>query len=223
MGGQRIGLYFARGGLLGFDPTAGKELFHYPWRARLLESVNASNPVIMGDKILLTECYEKGSVCLQWRPPGSLQHVWSDADADRLDKALMGHWCTPVSEKGFVYGCSGRHTSDAELRCIDGSTGEVKWRERRTTRATLTLIDGHLLMLGETGELRLVTVSPERYHEVARWQSPDLEYPAWAPPAVSDGRLYVRGKDKLVCYELIPSRSPSPSGRSETFGGPRSP
>ncbi len=29
-----------------------------------------------------------------------------------------------------------------------------------------------------------------------------INYPAWAAPVLSDGRLYVRGKDRLVCFQL---------------------
>ena len=33
---------------------------------------------------------------------------------------------------------------------------------------------------------------------------PVLEYPCWAAPIVSHGLLYLRGKDRLICLELIP-------------------
>jgi hypothetical protein len=33
---------------------------------------------------------------------------------------------------------------------------------------------------------------------------PLLQYPAWAAPILSHGLLYVRGKDRLVCLQLIP-------------------
>ena len=34
-------------------------------------------------------------------------------------------------------------------------------------------------------------------------EGPVLEYPCWAAPVVSRGLLYLRGKDRLVCLELI--------------------
>ena len=42
--GRRWLFVFARGGLLGMNPADGKIDFHFPWRATILESVNASNP-----------------------------------------------------------------------------------------------------------------------------------------------------------------------------------
>jgi outer membrane protein assembly factor BamB len=203
--GRRLGLYFARGGLLGFDPQTGKVDFHFKWRAKDLESANAANPVVVGDTVLLTECYGVGAACLRLKP-GKTEPVWTDNGKDKDEKALMSHWSTPIHDGGFVYGCSGRHTNEAELRCVELATGEVKWTQRRTTRCTLLKADGHFLSLAESGELRLFKVNPAKYEEVAKWESPDLAYPAWAPPVLSHGLLYVRGKDKLVCYEFIPKR-----------------
>ena len=37
-------------------------------------------------------------------------------------------------------------------------------------------------------------------------KAPLLRYPAWAAPVLSHGLLYVRGRDKLVCLELIPGK-----------------
>lgn len=209
IGGKRVGLYFARGGLLGFDPVAGSKLFHYPWRARTIESVNAANPIVSGDNVLITECYEKGSALLKVAPTG-VSEVWTDAKKDRDEKAMMAHWCTPMLEGGFVYGCSARHRNEADLRCVDLATGEVKWVERNTTRVTLTKIDGHLLSFGEGGELRLIKINPTKYEELARWDVPGLAYPSWAMPVVSRGRLYLRGKDdttpethRLICLNLM--------------------
>src|SRR5207253_8368057 len=56
---------FARSGLLGLDPATGKTRFHYRWRARALESANASCPVIVGDRVFISETYGPGSALLK--------------------------------------------------------------------------------------------------------------------------------------------------------------
>lgn len=203
--GKRTGLYFARGGLLGFDPATGKSRFHFPWRARDQESVNAANPVVVGNQILLTECYGVGSALLKVTGD-KIEAVWTDRDRDRDERAMLAHWDTPIHEGGYFYGSSGRHTTEADLRCVDLATGEIQWTVRRTTRCTLMKVDGHLLSLSEYGEMRLFKINPKQYEEVARWESPDLDYPVWAPPVLSRGVLYLRGRGKLVAYELIPAK-----------------
>jgi outer membrane protein assembly factor BamB len=202
--GKRTGLYFARGGLLGFDPQTGKALFHYKWRAKVEESVNASNPVVIGDKVLLTECYGPGAALLDLKG-GKPKEVWTDADKDAIDRSLACHWNTPIHVNGYVYGSSGRHANEADIRCVELKTGDVKWQKRRTARCSLTPVDGHIISLSEAGDLALLKVNPEKYDEVSKYDL-GLQYPCWAAPVISNGLLYVRGKDKLLALELIPKK-----------------
>ena len=207
--GKPTVLYFARGGLVGVDPETGQERFHFPWRAKSQESVNAANPVVVGDTILITECYEKGAAVVRVTKDFKVETVWSDAEADDRDKALRGHWCTPVVDGNYVFGSSGRHEPEGDVRCVELATGEVKWKQARTRRSTFTKIDGHLVVLTEDGTLMLVKPDPEKFSKVAEWDekdNPDLRSPCWAPPVVARGLMYVRGKGKLCCYELIPAK-----------------
>jgi len=212
---RRWCLVFARGGLVGLDPASGKIDFHYPWRAKPLESVNASNPVVVGNRVLITETYGPGSALLEVSP-GSCKEVWTDADKGPRGKSLQCHWNTPIHVDGYVYGSSGRYTNEAELRCVELATGKVMWSVPNLTRSSLLLVDGHFLCLTEYGTLLLFKVNPKRFEEVARVLlqrngekgDPEanalLQYPCWAAPVLSHGLLYLRGKDRLVCLELIP-------------------
>jgi outer membrane protein assembly factor BamB len=203
--GKRTALYFARSGLVGFDPQSGKESFRFPWRAKVEESVNAANPVVVGEKVLLTECYGPGAAFIDLKG-GMPKAIWTDAEKERFDRSLACHWCTPIHIGGFVYGSSGREANEAEMRCVELATGEVKWARKRTYRCTYLLVDGHLISLGEDGTLTLIKPNPEKYEEVSRFEVPELSYPCWAPPVLSNGVLYVRGKGKLVALELIPGK-----------------
>jgi outer membrane protein assembly factor BamB len=200
--GKKTGLYFARGGLFAFDPQTGAKRFSFRWRAKIEESVNAANPLVVGDRVLLTECYGPGAALLDVKN-GAVKTVWTDDDKDRFEKSLTAHWCTPIHVGGFVYGSSGRNDNDADVRCVELATGDVKWTLRRASRCSFTLVDGHMIGLGEFGELFLFKPNPARYEEVSRYRVPELSYPCWAPPVVSDGRLYVRGKERLLCLELM--------------------
>ena len=109
-------------------------------------------------------------------------------------------------------------TSNAELRCIELASGKIVWSEPNLTRTTLLYVDGYFVSLGEHGALRLVKVTPEQVRgsgashadRQGRQQfgpAPLLKFPAWAPPVLSHGLLYVRGAGRLVCVELIPPES----------------
>ena len=204
VGDKKVGLYFARGGLLGFDPATGKQLFHHAYRSPKLESVNACKPVVHDGDVLLTECYGDGGTLFKLRADG-VKEIWTDADKGR-EKALRCHWNTPIVAGPYVYGSSGRHEEEAELRCVEWATGEVKWSKKGLGRVQLLKADGHFVVLGERGELGLIKINAEKYEPVASWEVPDLDSPTWAAPILSHGVLYVRGKNRLVAIELVPRR-----------------
>jgi outer membrane protein assembly factor BamB len=210
--GRRWCFVLARGGLLGLEPQTGKIDFHFPWRARSPESVNAANPVVVHDRVLISETYGPGSALLRVKP-GGYEVLWTDEEKGRK-KSLQAHWATPIHHDGYVYGCSGRHLANAELRCIELATGKVMWSQPDLTRTSLMLVDGHFVCIGEDGLVLLLKVNPHKYEEVSRLtlhlpqngQRPLLEEPCWAAPILSHGLLYLRGRDRLVCLELIPAR-----------------
>ena len=204
IGGRRWCFVFARGGLIGLDPATGKEDFHFPWRAKAYESVNASNPVVVGNKVFISETYGPGSALLEVKP-GGYKVLWSDKNKGR-DKSMQCHWMTPIYHDGYLYGCSGRHDNEAVLRCIELATGKEMWSEPDLTRTSLLMVDGHFVCLSENGELRLLKVNPKKYEEVSKMATPLLRYPCWAAPILSHGLMYVRGKNHLVCLELIPAK-----------------
>lgn len=208
---------FARGGLVALEPASGKVHFRYPWRSRLLESVNASNPVVAGKRVFISETYGPGSALLEVQP-GECKEIWTDKDKGIRDKSMRCHWNTPIHVGGYLYGCSGRHTEEAELRCIEWASGKVIWRKRGLTRTSLLLVDNHFICLGEDGILHLLKVNPDKYEELSSVEltaagadgKPGealLDYPCWAAPILSHGLLYLRGRDRLVCLELIPNPS----------------
>lgn len=218
--GRRWGFAFTRDGLVGFEPKSGKVDFQYPWRARILESVNASTPVVVDDEVFISETYGPGSSLLKARPGGNAV-VWKD-ELRKREKAMQCHWNTPIYHNGYLYGCSGRNPPDAELRCIAWRTGKVQWTVPNRTRTSLLLVDGHFVCLGEYGTLQLFRPNANKFDLVAEvtmkreparrdaleglLEPPNLlRYPCWAAPILSHGLLYVRGADRLVCLELIPA------------------
>ena len=50
-------------------------------------------------------------------------------ESKKFKKSLAAHWMTPIYHDGYLYGCSGRHTPGADLRCIEFETGKVMWSE----------------------------------------------------------------------------------------------
>ena len=208
--GRRWGFMFARGGLVGFEPATGKLDFYYPWRCPKIESVNASSPVVAGDLVFISESYEVGSSVLQVYP-GGYKVVWKDSPR-RRNQSMRLHWNTAIHHEGYLYGCSARHTNGAEVRCVELKTGKVVWAHRVNERASLLWINDYFIYLGERGRLMLLKCTPEKMDILSETVPRDkngrqfIEYPAWAGPVVSNGLLYVRGDDRLICFSLKPQK-----------------
>ena len=210
---------FARGGLVGFDPANGRLDFHFPWRAPILESVNASNPVVVGDLVFISETYGPGSALLRVKPGEA--EAWSGpTKSGGGTKPCKRIGTRPSITTAICMASSGRHTENAELRCVELATGKVMWSQPDLTRSSLLYVDGHFVCL----ERRRHVAAAARQSEKVRpggggragrksraaaqsvWLSAaaTAEVPAWAAPILSHGLLYVRGADRLVCLELIP-------------------
>lgn len=210
--GKPLGLAFLRSGLTVWEPRTGAQQFNFPWRASMLESVNAAMPITTENQILLSEAYEIGSVLLEVQN-GEPKVLRRDQGRWR-DLPFRAHWSTPVLIDGFLYGCSGRNEGDCDFRCIRLSDGELQWSERRHERSSVLVADGYLIVLGEHGLLELIRPTPDKLDVVAAVDlnqvndpsdgRPLLSSPCWAAPILSHGLLYVRGRDRLACFELIP-------------------
>lgn len=201
---------WARSAVWGIDPADGTIRFQFPWRSRKYESVNAATPVVDGNRIFISECYELGSALLE-PSGGKCNAVWSDRD--RRDKSLSAHFGTPVLHEGHLYGSSGRHAGSAELRCVEFATGKVKWKHRGYQRCSTTFVDGHLVVVGEQGVLALVKATPDAFTEVTRWTPNDatkeqggpefgLNPPCWAGAIIAGRSLLVRDAGKVACFDL---------------------
>jgi len=208
--GRRWCFVFARGGLIGFEPASGKVDFHYPWRSEELESVNAANPVVIDDKVFISETYGPGSALLKVKPGG---YEVLREESKQFKKSMQTHWMTPIYHDGYLYGSSGRHDTNAELRCIELATGKVMWRVPRLGRTSLLMVDGHFVCLSEFTPFLLLKVNPKKFDVVSEMEAVDpktneplLKNPCWAAPILSHGLMYIRGEGRLVCLELIPRK-----------------
>lgn len=204
--GQTYGVAWLRANAIGFDVRSGEELWKYPYRARRYETVNASTPVIDGTRIFLCESYGPGSLLLEVGD-GKPEVVWNDTNPRQ--RALATHWNTPVLHEGHLFACHGAGPGNCEIRCVELATGEVKWKQRGYARSSLTYVDKHLVVMGERGKLALVKATADSFELVSSYSNAagdglKLEYPCWAAPVIAGSKLYVRGKNRLVCLQLKP-------------------
>lgn len=191
--GSRHVLSMTRAGLVAIAPADGKVLWRHPFRSRQEASVNAASPLVVGDEVFISAGYDVGGAVLKVAS-GKPAAVWAN------DTSMSNHYATCVARDGMLYGLHGRQEQQPELRCVEWKTGKVRWRHEGMGGGTVTLAGDKLLVLTDRGVLVMADASPARFNEVGRKQV--LGFDARAHPAVAGGRVYAKGKDKLVCVDL---------------------
>ena len=212
--GQRQILCLTRQGLISLNPTNGAVNFSFWFRAQQEESVNAMNPVVVGDTVFISSAYyQTGSVLLRVKPDNrGVEEIWRGTQLEQ-------HWMTPMVFGGCFYAFSGRNEPDARFRCVEIATGKLMWdideswphygegQPNVYGRGSMIVADGKFIAVGEGGLLGLFKLSPTGPEEISRFQVPSLHHPCWAAPVLCNGKLYLRSEDHLVCLNLS---KPSP-------------
>jgi outer membrane protein assembly factor BamB len=216
--GRRHLLCLMRPGLVSLDPATGEKLFAVWFRSSLHDSVNAAQPVFVGDRVFLSAAYDTGAMMLEVAADGrSATVAWQD------ESAMENHWSTTIPQDGFLYGFSGRHEQGSDFRCVRADDGMVMWRTPDGSdgsraafygRGSAIHADGRFIVMGERGTLALVEASPAGFREVSRRQIPEFGHPCWTAPVLSRRRLFVTGCRQrheptgtresyhLVCFDL---------------------
>ena len=161
--GQAQLLVLTRTALRALDPESGRERWQWKTGKQTSGNVYAANPVALGDQILLSGWYKLGMTLLNVKD-GAAEKVWAS------DDAISAHYALPIVHGGYVYGFHGHgwESGGPTLRCVELATGKVKWEQAKTGSGTILRHGENLLILGETGELRLGKASPEGFKATAR-------------------------------------------------------
>ena len=199
------------GGLLCIDPEDGTVDAAVPWRSLLYTSVLAASPVPCGEnRVFITEDYGRGGALVEFDRDFKGRIAWEAPD-------FNCRFQTPVFHDGHLYGFSG---SGGLLACFDAATGQIRWSEAfiRLTipwegrelpvalgRGSLLRVDNRFLCLGENGTLLWLDLSPDSGAKVLAKTQLFYAPESWAPPVVSNGRLYVNQNElgsRLICYRF---------------------
>lgn len=161
------------------------------WQGPGLPGVIAMPVFIAPDKVFVSSQMEIGSKLIQVQSEGDsykAEEVWNS-------KYMRNHFNSSVFYEGFIYGFS-----NATLECLDANSAERKWRKRGLGKGSLIIADGKLIVLSDKGKLVIAEATPEGYQELAKAQV--IEGKSWTSPTFADGKLYLRNRKEMACYDL---------------------
>ncbi len=171
---------------IGVDPGTGKILWRYGYGIGYDKS-----PVYVGDrKILLTN--RGGCVLIELNDDhSSAKQVWRSSE-------FRGNYDVPSAYDGCIFGFTGRY-----LTCVDVKSGRRIWRSRQPGGKGLIIVEGHIVVLGDHGDVVVAKATRTGYVEKSRINVSDGAAYSW--PAFADETIVVRNLKHLVA--LRPNRS----------------
>jgi outer membrane protein assembly factor BamB len=186
-------LIFDGEGLTGYRAADGKELWHFPWVPMPPQGINASQPLPLDDdRVFISSGYDTGAAMLRIKEAEgnwAVEPLWQN-------NAMRCKFTSPVYRDGYLYGLD-----EGILTCLDAGDGKRLWKDGRYGHGQLFLVDRHLLILSEKGDLALVEASPEGHRELGRVHVLDGDK-TWNPPALAGNFGFVRNHLWMACYEL---------------------
>ncbi|HZV36092.1 MAG TPA: PQQ-binding-like beta-propeller repeat protein [Verrucomicrobiae bacterium] len=199
--GVRQVIFYTQKGLVSVVPETGAVLWRYPFKYKTSAAIS---PVVCGDMVYVSAAYGVGASVCKIAKDGekfTATELWFQPA-----NVLNNHWSTPVCSDGFIYGIYGQaEFGKAPLKCVEMATGKVMWSHAGFGPGGCILVDGHLLVLSDAGDLVMVKATPTSYTETGR--SHILSGKCWNCAGLSNGRLYARSTAQGVCIDLSPQQA----------------
>lgn len=191
--GQKEYIAFLAQGLVGVSAKDGRFLWRYDHPA-CGNGINCATPIYRDNLVFAASSYGNG---------GGLARLTSSgggvtAREQYFTSQMKNHHGGVVLVGDYLYGFD-----ENTLTCIEFKTGKIMWTNRSVGKGSVTYADDRLYVRSERGPVALVAASPQGYMEKGRFDQPDrTSNPSWPYPVVSNGRLYLRDQDILLCYEV---------------------
>lgn len=194
--GKSVILAFHGKGLAALDAENGEELWNVTWETPY--DVNATTPIVIEDKVFITSGYKTGCMLLKIKSSG--------ADILWQNKIIASQHSDPYIIGDFLYGYSGDSSQNrGAFKSVSLNTGEEKWTTNKMGWGTCVFVDNHLLCCDIKGNIFLMKPDPNKFIKVTELPKVlgNVKGPVWTKPIVANGLLYLRFKQRLVCYDLV--------------------
>ena len=190
-------IFFTQSGLVSLEVKTGKLLWRYAFPFNIS---TAASPVVGGDIVYCSAGYNVGGGAAKVIKSGdrfSVRELWRT----KGNEPVANHWSSPVYKDGHLYGMfSFKQYGSGPMKCVEISTGRVKWEKPGFGAGNLILAGSDLVALSDRGEVVIVAANPARYQEKHRADL--LEGKCWSTPALADGKLFIRSTREGACVEL---------------------
>lgn len=196
MHGKRLLFVFSADGLVCLNPTDGKVHWSLPFKATHPEYINATSPLIAGDRVLIS-VQKQGTLCLQVLPDLTYKILW------KTRRGFQSQYSTLIHVGEFVYGF---HSSARTFCCVRLADGGVLWSwpppgEEGVGRGQAIAVENRFVLFGEYGNLASLEINSRK--AILKSLSGELlKRPCYTSPALAGGLLVLRNEREVVCFDV---------------------
>ena len=187
-------------GLVGVDAKTGKFLWGYDRIA--IQHSNIPTPLVNGDYVWGSNAYGGGTACIKIVPDKDGPTGLKVEEQYYLKPEVCQNLCGQSVILGdYVYTGHGMYAG--EPMCLEWKTGKIMWHAKQngTGVAGLIAADGKLIFRAESGQVSLIEATPKGYNLISSFK-PEGHKGGLSHPVVSNGKLYLRDTNTLLCYDL---------------------
>ncbi|HZK92970.1 MAG TPA: PQQ-binding-like beta-propeller repeat protein [Prolixibacteraceae bacterium] len=186
---------------IGVNATTGEILWHWSFPTGPA-SGPVPTPVVLGNRMFVSTF--QGSASWGALLEFSMKNEKFSADTVYIsDRLMCNGFHTPSVTEGAIYGF-GRGNSDDALQCLDLLSGKLLWQQENqdwSRNGNMIVADGLIFALTKHDELVLAEASKDGYKELGR-VNPGIRLGIQQQPTIFNGRLYLKGNDTIVCYQV---------------------
>jgi outer membrane protein assembly factor BamB len=196
---EPLGLAFMRDGFLAVSLKTGQKSYFSPFRSPIDSSVNAASPLVLGNKVFISSCYEVGAGLWEYKKGSDGEHkmfhqLW------RKNDVLDCHYSTPVSHGDYLFGFHGRQERSPVLRCVRLKDAEVQWSKDSMGAGNLIRVANKIFTITEKGELVIFSAKFSKFDILYSQQF--LGTGVKSHFAIAGGVLVARDNRRLICLDL---------------------
>jgi len=186
-------------GLIGVRAEDGRFLWGYNKIAN--STANIPTPVVYGEHVFCSTAYDAGAAFL--RLTRSNDRVNAEEIYFLNAGIFQNHHGGFVRVGDYIYGGHGHGQS--KPTCIETKTGKVMWQKDQPGGGSAAVLyaDGHLYFRYQDNVMALIEAKPQSYNLASTFTLPrrqGMSGNGWPHPVISDGKLYIRHADVLLCY-----------------------
>jgi outer membrane protein assembly factor BamB len=186
-------------GLVSFDAKSGKMLWRYGTGGDRFggNTANIPTPIIRGDYVFAAAGYGRGAALLKITKKGdefAVEEIYWKRELNNKHGGVI-----LVGDKLF-----GDRDDGGNPWCADFMTGKVLWTRKGGEghgSASITSADGKLYIRYSDGWVVLADATGNQYKEISAFKVTNRGN-TWAHPVVAGGKLYIRERETLYCYDV---------------------